>query len=344
VEVLLASPAFTRCRLAKEAVFPQALACNAGQTEEESMAEPQPVDVSIVVPMHNEEGNVQRLWEEVDRVIPQLKGSVELVLVNDGSTDRTGELLRELAGKDPRVRVVELDGNWGQASAFCAGFEAARGQVVMTMDGDLQNDPADFPKALAMLNEGFRVVTGWRKDRQERYWDRVLPSKCANWLIGAVTGVRLHDNGCGLKAYRADIVKGIYLPRGFNRFMPAIFGVRRDEVAEIVVNDRKRHAGQTHYGLKRLFVVMKDLLAIPAILSGAKRRLPVYQSIHVLSMVGIAAIIVWALLGHPGWWLLAVLPLLVLGGVAHLVTGNLKRFLEVQRTKGFKIREIIGGS
>jgi len=306
------------------------------------MGDQESVDISIVVPMHNEEGNVLPLWEEVDRVIPQLEGRVEIVLVNDGSTDRTGELLRELAGKDPRVRAVELDGNWGQASAFSAGFEVARGDTVMTMDGDLQNDPADFPKARAKLNEGFRVVTGWRKNRQERLFDRVLPSRIANWLIGTFTGVRLHDNGCGLKAYRADVVKGLYLPHGFNRFMPAIFGVEREEIAEIVVNDRKRHSGETHYGLKRVFIVLKDLLAIRAILNSPERQLPRYRAARALSAIGAVAVVVWAVLGQAGWWLATALPLLLLSAAIHLAVKNIERFLETQRIKGFRIREIVG--
>jgi len=186
-------------------------------------------------------------------------------------------------------------------------------------------------------------VTGWRKDRQERLFDRVLPSKIANWLIGTVTGVRLHDNGCGLKAYRADVVKGLYLPHGFNRFMPAIFGVKRNEIAEIAVNDRKRRSGETHYGLKRVLVVLKDLLAIRAILSSPKRQLPRYRAVRVLSSVGAVAIVVWAILGQAGWWLATVLPLLLLSAASHLAIGNLERFLETQRTKGFKIREIVGG-
>ena len=304
------------------------------------MSDPEAIEISIVVPMHNEEGNARRLWEEVDRVIPELDGKAELVLVNDGSTDRTGELLRELASEDPRVRVVELDGNWGQASAFCAGFEVARGDVILTMDGDLQNDPADFPKALSKLREGYRAVTGWRSDRQERYWDRVLPSKCANWLISKATGVPVHDNGCGLKAYRADVVKGTYLPRGLNRFMPAIFGVKAGELAEIRVNDRARHAGETHYGLKRIFIVLKDVLAVPAILKSPERGLSFYKTLRVVSVAAAAAFIIGAACGPSRWWLIPAAVAAPAAFAAHLIVQNLQRFLDTQQTKGFKIREV----
>ena len=299
-------------------------------------------DISIVVPMHNEEGNVERLWEEVDAVIPELDGSVEIILVNDGSSDRTGELLRGLVEKDPRVRAVELDGNWGQASAFCAGFEVARGEVILTMDGDLQNDPADFPESLAKLREGYKAVTGWRKDRQERYWDRVLPSKIANWLIGVVTRVPIHDNGCGLKSYRADVVKGTYLPRGFNRFMPSIFGVKADEVAEIRVNDRERFAGATHYGLKRIFIVLKDLLALRAVTAtNPDRRRTFYSAVRTLSIMSALSVTGLAIGGQGVWWAVGLVPACIAWFLSHLVCANISRFVETQRTKGFKIREIV---
>lgn len=299
-------------------------------------------DISIVVPLHNEEGNVERLWEEVDAVIPELDGSVEIILVNDGSTDRTGELLRGLVDKDPRVRAVELDGNWGQASAFCAGFEVARGKVVLTMDGDLQNDPADFPKSLAKLREGYKAVTGWRKDRQERYWDRVLPSKIANWLIGAVTKVPIHDNGCGLKSYQAEVVKGRYLPKGFNRFMPSIFGVKADEVAEIPVNDRERFAGSTHYGLKRIFIVLKDLLALRAIMASyPQRERTLYATARTFGIMVALSVTGLAIGGQGIWWAAGLLPAGIVVFLSHLVCTNITRFTQTQRTKGFKIREIV---
>jgi len=299
-------------------------------------------DISIVVPMHNEEGNVVPLWEAVDNVIPRLDRNVELILVNDGSTDDTGRLLEELAAKDTRVRVIELDGNWGQASAFCAGFEAARGSIIMTMDGDLQNDPEDFPRALAKLEEGFRVVTGWRRDRKERYWNRVLPSMCANWLIGRVTGVPIHDNGCGLKAYRAEVVKGTYLPRGFNRFMPAIFGVKADEVAEIIANDRKRLAGHTHYGLERIFIVLKDLMAIPWIRRNPSRYRTVFSVLRILSGVGAVGFFALRIAGGSGYWLIVATLLFLMALICQLIVQNLDRFLETQQSKGFRIRRVIG--
>ncbi|MBI2191800.1 MAG: glycosyltransferase family 2 protein [Planctomycetes bacterium] len=311
--------------------------------------EPEKPDISIVVPMHNEEGNVQPLHEAVCQVATQLSGRVEIVLVNDGSTDHTLERLEQLAARDERVRIVDLDGNWGQAGAFCAGFETARGNVILTMDGDLQNDPADFPKALAKLEEGYRAVSGWRRDRQERYWDRVLPSRCANWLIGLATGIPLHDVGCGLKAYRAEVVKGRYLPRGFNRFMPAIFGLQAHEVAEIAVQDRKRHSGTTHYGLKRIVIVFRDLLAIPAILHSPGKHLALMRFLRLAGAAGLGlallALVRDAQRGPllPGrlHLLASALGLAAVVLASHLIGWNLGRYLDTQESKGFRIRQVI---
>src|SRR5438876_104430 len=164
---------------------------------------PSQPELSVVTPLHNEEANVCALFQAICAALEPLGRSFEVLLVDDGSTDSTGDLLDELADDDPRLSPVHLDGNFGEAAALCAGFEQARAPVILTLDGDLQNDPADLPRLLELLEEGgYRAVSGWRRQRQEQFLQRVLPSQAANWLIARVTGVPSRDNGCGLKAYR----------------------------------------------------------------------------------------------------------------------------------------------
>src|SRR5262249_23598625 len=182
---------------------------------------------------------------------------------NDGSRDGTLARLQELRERDPHLRIVELDGNFGEAAALSAGFAHARGDVVVTLDGDGQNDPADIPALLARLRPDVDVVSGRREQRKEAFFTRVLPSRIANWLIVRATGVPVHDCGCGLEACGRHVLQGPRLPRGMTRFLPALLGVDASRVAEIRVADRRRGSGQSHYGLSRTFVVLRDLLALP---------------------------------------------------------------------------------
>jgi glycosyltransferase involved in cell wall biosynthesis len=165
--------------------------------------------ISLVIPVHNEEGNIEPLYREIKTVMDSLGEEYEILYVNDGSTDASGEILARIKAQDPRVRVLEMDRNRGEAAALTAGFHHARGEMVVSMDGDGQNDPSYIPRLLEKLKEGYKAVSGWREKRKEPYFTRVLPSRVANWLIGMVTGVKVHDNGCSLKAYRAEVVKGI---------------------------------------------------------------------------------------------------------------------------------------
>lgn len=296
-------------------------------------------ELSVVAPLHNEEANVCALFSAICAALEPLERSFEVLLVDDGSADATGDLLDELAADDPRLVPVHLDGNFGEAAALCAGFEQARAPIILTLDGDLQNDPADLPRLLALLEAGgYRAVSGWRRQRQEQFLQRVLPSLTANWLIAQVTGVPSRDNGCGLKAYRADVVKGVYLPHGLHRFMPAVFGVRAGEFAQIEVTDRRRQSGRSHYGLSRSFAVLRDLLVIPYLLRDPGLALGWMQKLAgAASRIGFAALLL-LFLGHGGAGLTLGVMALLVGAYAQCVQANLRRWLRAQSEKTFRLR------
>jgi glycosyltransferase involved in cell wall biosynthesis len=218
-------------------------------------------EISVVIPLHDEEQNVAPLHEELTRVLSGLGREYELILVDDGSQDATFERLAEVQARDPRVRVVQFTRNFGQTAAFAAGFGLARGAFIVTSDGDLQNDPADIPKLLA-LARGHDIVCGWRQDRKDSFVTRHLPSVIANRLLAAITGLQLHDNGCSLKVYRADVVKPLKLRPGMHRYLPALASQLGPRVTEVVVNHRPRRFGRSKYGLSRTFAVVRDLVSL----------------------------------------------------------------------------------
>ncbi len=296
-------------------------------------------ELSVVAPLHNEAGNVCALFGAICAAMEPLGRPFEVLLVDDGSADATGALLDEMAAEDSRLRPIHLDGNFGEAAALCAGFEQAQGEIILTLDGDMQNDPADLPRLLALLEEGgYRAVSGWRRNRQETLVVRVLPSLVANWLIARVTGVPSRDNGCGLKAYRAEVVQGIYLPHGLHRFMPAVFGVRAEAFAQIEVKDRARQAGRSHYGLSRLFAVLRDLMVIPY-LPGQARQALVWMNLLLASAI---LLVMGALVSfgfHDGGaGLLLGISAAVLLAYTQCVRANLQRWLRAQSEKTFRIR------
>jgi glycosyltransferase involved in cell wall biosynthesis len=218
--------------------------------------------LSVVIPIHNEADNLESLIAELMAELERMEAKYELILVNDGSEDGSGEMLTEMAERDDRIRVIHLLRNYGQTSAMMAGFDHARGDVIVAMDGDNQNDPADIPLLVNRLNEGFDVVSGWRKARKDARLSRILPSRIANWLISKVGGVHLHDYGCSLKAYRRDVLKGVRLYGELHRFIPVFTSWQGARVTEIVVNHRPRERGASHYGLSRIFRVILDLALI----------------------------------------------------------------------------------
>lgn len=222
------------------------------------------LDVSVVVPLLNEVSNTKQLYEELDGVLRGLKRSYELIFVDDGSSDGTADRLRALTGHDPNCLVIELRRNFGQTAALAAGFKAARGQVIVPIDGDLQNDPADIPALLARLEEppGFDVVSGWRRRRHDKLLTRRLPSQAANWIIRWLTNTPLHDFGCTLKAYRREALEEVKIYGEMHRFLPVIARWRGARLTEMVVNHRPRVHGATKYGLRRTIKVMLDLITV----------------------------------------------------------------------------------
>jgi glycosyltransferase involved in cell wall biosynthesis len=218
-------------------------------------------ELSVVIPVHDEEENVGPLYEALHRALEELGRTYEVIVVDDGSRDETYARLARLAAEDPHLKLVKLRRNYGQTAAMAAGFDHARGEIIVPMDGDLQNDPADVAKLVEKIDEGYDVVSGWRRDRQDGFTRR-LPSRIANWLIGRVTGVRLHDYGCTLKAYRAEIVRETRLYGEMHRFLPALAYQAGARITELPVQHHPRASGSSSYGLGRTFKVLLDLLTV----------------------------------------------------------------------------------
>jgi len=220
------------------------------------------MDVSVVVPIYNEVENVERLYQAVEPVMSRLGKDWELVLVNDGSTDGSTEALEQLAARDTRVKIIEFRRNFGQTAAMSAGIQGASGDVIVTMDGDLQNDPTDIPMMLDKLNEGYDLVHGWRKNRQDALLHRKIPSRLANGLISWVTKFPVHDLGCTLKAIRRDIAQELQLYGEMHRFIPILAHCRGARCAEVVTNHHARQFGNSKYGLTRVPRVVLDLMTV----------------------------------------------------------------------------------
>ena len=223
--------------------------------------------LSIVVPVYNEEENVRLLFEKIQAVCETIGVAYEVLFVDDGSRDETFAALSELSKQEPQLAVIRFQKNAGQTAAMAAGFEFAQGQRIVSMDGDLQNDPNDIPKLLEKLDEGYDLVCGWRKERQDKFLTRRVPSMVANWIIGKVTRVPIHDNGCSLKAYRASVIKQVPLYGEMHRFIPAMSTVAGARIAEIVVTHHPRRFGKSKYGLGRVWRVMLDIMAFKFIIS-----------------------------------------------------------------------------
>ncbi len=247
------------------------------------------IDLSIIVPLYNEEQNVRPLYDAVVAAAEPTGLRFELLLVDDGSRDETFPRARDLALGDRRVRVVKFRRNFGQTPAMVAGIDHARGRVLITMDGDLQNDPRDIPELLAKIEEGYDIVVGWRQHRQDKLLTRVIPSVIANKIIGWVTGVPIRDNGCSLKAYRASLVKNIPLYSEMHRFIPAMTSLAGARVAQIAVRHHARRFGASKYGLSRVYKVLFDLLAIKTVLMLAAR--PMHSFTHFAVGAGLVSML-----------------------------------------------------
>ena len=229
--------------------------------------------LSVVVPLYNEEESVEKLFASIVDAADGQPYELEVVFVDDGSRDRTLEVASDMARGDPRLKVVEFRRNYGQTPAMAAGIDLAGGDIIVTMDGDLQNDPQDIPQFVEKMNEGYDIVVGWRHNRQDKLITRKIPSVIANWLIGKVTGVPIKDNGCSLKAYRASVIKRVPLYNEMHRFIPAMASITGARIAEIKVRHHARQFGESKYGLSRVYKVLLDLLSIKTIVGFSQRPL-----------------------------------------------------------------------
>jgi glycosyltransferase involved in cell wall biosynthesis len=257
-------------------------------------------ELSVIVPFYNESENIGRMHQAIVRAVEPLGVPFEMVFVDDGSKDDTLLLASKIAESDPRVRVVKFRRNFGQTPAMTAGIENARGKILITMDGDLQNDPADIQNFLTKMNEGFDIVVGWRFNRQDKLVSRKIPSRIANRLIGKVTGVPIKDNGCSLKAYRASVIKKIPLYSEMHRFIPAMASIAGPRIAEIKVKHHARQFGQSKYGLSRIYKVLLDLMVIKTVASFTSRPL-LWFGLMSVPMLSIGAFALCYALAMPLW-------------------------------------------
>jgi glycosyltransferase involved in cell wall biosynthesis len=312
-----------------------------------------PPDLSVVIPIHNESPNLRQLHAELVETLGAWGRPFEIIAVDDGSTDDSFAILAALHAADPRLRVIRFRRNFGQTAAFSAGFAAARGAIIVTSDGDLQNDPRDIPALVAALEAGADIVCGWRKDRKDTYLTRRVPSMIANRLISRATGVRLHDYGCSLKAFRAEVVKPLRLYGEMHRFIPAIASEIGVRVTEQEVNHRPRVHGTSKYGLSRTVRVVLDLLTVKYLLDYAKRPLQIFGLIGLL-FGGLGSLILLYLLGvkyigHQGIGdrpLLLLAILLVFTGVQLVTLGLLaemqaRTYHESQNKAVYVIRDVL---
>lgn len=278
-------------------------------------------EISVVVPMYNEEKNAEMLYREITGSLKQMRKSYEIIFVDDGSEDGTGSIIDSLASGDSRLRPIHLARNFGQTAAFSAGFDSSRGAIIVTLDGDLQNDPGDLPKLVAKIEQGYDVASGWRYSRKDPIGKR-LPSRLSNWLARKLTGLEIHDSGCSLKAYRAEILKGIQLYGEMHRFIPALCHFKGAKVAEVKVSHRPRKFGRTKYGTRRLMNGLLDLMYVTFWGSYSTKPL------HFLGKLGIfqyfLAMLVFAEQAAKAVFVrsLTLGPLLMLG-ILLLITGTL---------------------
>lgn len=245
--------------------------------------------LSIIIPLYNEEINVPLVVEKITHALAAIDRPYELVLVNDGSNDHTGAAIRLLAAADPRVKGLHLRRNYGQTAALVAGFHHSTGETIITLDGDLQNDPADIGLLLAKLDEGYDVVSGWRSDRKDNALQRNLPSVLANRLISAATGVRLHDFGCSLKAYRRSIIRHVHLYGEMHRFIPIYAVLSGARLAEVPVRHHPRLHGNSNYGLERVLKVLFDLMVVVFLQRYGQKPMYLFGMCGLASLAGSVA-------------------------------------------------------
>ncbi|XHU96286.1 MAG: glycosyltransferase family 2 protein [cyanobacterium endosymbiont of Rhopalodia gibba] len=311
-------------------------------------------EVSIVIPIFNEEESIEQLIVRIIAILTNCNLSYEVICIDDGSQDKSSQILSELTQRFNHLKAIILRRNYGQTPAIAAGFKYAKGKIIVTLDGDLQNDPIDIPRLINKLNQGYDLVNGWRENRQDDTVTRLLPSKIANWVIGKVTGVDLHDYGCSLKAYRSELIADMNLYGELHRFLPALAYIEGAKIVEMSVSHHPRRYGKSKYGLGRTFRVVMDLLTVFFI----KKYLT--RPMHVFGLFGLGSTMLGMILGsyliflklvlgqsigHRPLLILAVL--LVLTGVQLLSFGLLaelvmRTYHESQKRPIYRVREIIG--
>lgn len=312
------------------------------------------MDLSIVIPIFNEEENIEALYQEIKAVTSQMEQASEILFIDDGSSDRGPSILTEIANEDPQVVYVRFRRNFGQTAAMAAGFDYAKGEVIITMDGDLQNDPADIPKLLAKLDEGYDLVSGWRADRKDKFISRRLPSIIANKIISYTTNVKLHDYGCTLKAFRKEVADSIQLYGEMHRFIPAIASGMGVAIAEVPVNHRPRRFGTSKYGISRTVRVILDLITIKFLLSYGTRPIQIFGLLGIASgtvgfLTSLYLVIQRQFMGVPianrPLFLLAILLMFI--GLQFITLGLLAEFQvriyhETQNKPIYTVREVHG--
>jgi glycosyltransferase involved in cell wall biosynthesis len=313
-------------------------------------------ELSVVIPIHNEAASLVELHRELTDTLAAWGRPYEILLIDDGSVDDSFQILTRLQSLDTHLRVVRFRRNFGQTAAFAAGFDLARGRIIVTSDGDLQNDPRDIPRMIETLERGYDIVCGWRKERKDPFVTRRLPSMVANRLISTATGVRLHDYGCSLKVFRAEVVKSLKLYGEMHRFLPAIASEQGVAIAETVVNHRERKFGTSKYGIGRTVRVMLDLLTVKFLLSYSTRPLQIFGLIGFATLLPGSAILLWlAYVRLSGQQSIGGRPILLFGillvftGVQLVTLGLLAELMsrtyhESQHKPIYVIREVLEGA
>ncbi|MBN1223111.1 MAG: glycosyltransferase family 2 protein [Candidatus Aminicenantes bacterium] len=317
------------------------------------MNKKKPLDLSIVTPVFNEEENLRTLYEEIKAACDNLGKSYEIIFVDDGSKDGSYPLLLDIQKSDPTVKLIKLRRNFGQTAALAAGFDYAGGDIIITLDADLQNDPQDFGILLEKIEAGYDIAAGWRKKRKDKFFTRRIPSMAANWLISFITRVKLHDYGCTLKAFRREVIQNINLYGELHRFIPAIASTIGVSMAEVKVNHRPRRHGKSKYSLTRFVRVILDLLTVKFLLSYSTKPLQIFGIFGLASgliggIIGLylsyqRLILKQGIAGRP---LLLLSILLIVIGIQFITLGLLaevmvRAYHESANKRIYFIREII---
>ncbi len=312
-------------------------------------------ELSVVVPLLDEQDSIGPLYEQISQTLAG-NYSYEIVFVDDGSSDNSFNILTRLQKDDKNVRVIRFRRNFGQTAALSAGFAHSRGKIIVAIDADLQNDPADIPQMIARLNEGFDVVSGWRKKRHDNAFTRLLPSRLANWLIAQITGVKLHDYGCTLKAYRREVLAETKLYGEMHRFIPALASWSGARISECVVNHRPRTTGTAKYGLGRTWKVILDLITVKFLGSFSTKPIYIFGGLGLLSLLGsilIGLTVIYQKLSHgtdmSGNPLLILTAVLIIATIQFILMGLLAELLvrtyhESQNRPTYVIKEILESS